>query len=664
MGAAVIDPRKIWSSPTLPTLPAVAVRLLEVAGNPDVEIRDVVSLVAGDPALAAKILRAANSSYFGLRSTVTSIDRAVPLLGTAAVSSLALSFSLSEHAIGKGPLADHFRDYWRQSLVKACAAEVLRADGEPKACEFFVAGLLIDIGRLAMLKTIPTEYAKVIEAARKDDRPLSSIEREQLGFDHVAVGTRLLEEWSMPEAIVEASRAPSHALAHLAALDGPTAGLQRAIAVATATGEYFCAEKKGAALERLRVLGAALYDFGQNELHEYVERTRSRIDEAGELFAVDTSRIQSPSELMALANEHLSMIAVRASAATMEAEARREAATQRQLELETQNRELRKQTVRDPLTKLYNRSFLDETLANEITRARREALTVGVLFADVDRFKSVNDTYGHAVGDRVLVHVANVLLDVTRGSDVVARFGGEEFVVLVPNPTENGLHRLAERFRSRVESQPVPCEGFEVPVTISVGGTLLVPPRSHDDSAARLLMTADAAMYEAKRSGRNQVRINNLLGDFEQRVVQVATTSRFSRWLVEKGHFDIPTLSEVLLACQPNRTRIGELGIRHGLLDDESLDRVLEEQFSSPDRRFGEIAHALGLLTVEHVGWLLGQQQESVTDFVALLVSHGLTDQTTADALLREYLDIHAAAKAAGNERRGEKIAASSATNS
>ena len=121
----MIDLQKIWTSPQLPTLPNVAVRLLELSKNPEAPTGDLIDLIKTDPAIVAKILKAANSSRYGVRSQVKSIEQAVPLLGRTAVSSLALSFSLAQDSIASGPTAEHYRDCWLQSAVEAAAAELL-----------------------------------------------------------------------------------------------------------------------------------------------------------------------------------------------------------------------------------------------------------------------------------------------------------------------------------------------------------------------------------------------------------------------------------------------------------------------------------------------------------------------------------------------------------
>lgn len=156
----------------------------------------------------------------------------------------------------------------------------------------------------------------------------------------------------------------------------------------------------------------------------------------------------------------------------------------------------------DPLTGLLNRRGLDEQVRRIWSRARREDATIGVLVADVDHFKQVNDRHGHAVGDTVLREIAAAALECVRGDDLVVRLGGEEVAVLGVSPAPEDFAVLAERFRAVVERVGGPWG-----VTVSIG-LAWRRPESTEDPAERLWMLIDAAddrMYEAKRAGRNQV---------------------------------------------------------------------------------------------------------------------------------------------------------------
>ncbi len=154
---------------------------------------------------------------------------------------------------------------------------------------------------------------------------------------------------------------------------------------------------------------------------------------------------------------------------------------------------------RDPLTGIGNRGALERALDREIRLARRQGTPLALTTCDVDHFKNINDTYGHAAGDRVLRCVARNISAALRGSDMVFRFGGEEFVVLLSNTDREGALHVAERIRSLVESNPCEWEGGEVHVTISLGVSTL-----HGDGQ-ELFDDADRALYQAKAAGRNRV---------------------------------------------------------------------------------------------------------------------------------------------------------------
>ncbi len=177
---------------------------------------------------------------------------------------------------------------------------------------------------------------------------------------------------------------------------------------------------------------------------------------------------------------------------------------------------------RDSLTGLYNRRHFDERLAGELRRAERERSRVALLMLDLDHFKHINDTYGHAAGDEVLRHVAKIIArEVRMGIDVPARYGGEEFAVIAPEkgpiggeefaviaPDTNlfGAESLAERIRTRVAGLRVPVGDQLVSVTLSVGVAVFDPRVEHrDDPMRALLEAADQRLYQAKHAGRNRV---------------------------------------------------------------------------------------------------------------------------------------------------------------
>ncbi len=160
-------------------------------------------------------------------------------------------------------------------------------------------------------------------------------------------------------------------------------------------------------------------------------------------------------------------------------------------------------SIKDELTGLYSFRYFKERLQEEVSRARRYRMVVGLIIFDIDHFKKVNDTYGHPFGNIVLKKVANVIShSIRHGVDMPARFGGEEMAVILPHTNEHGAYILADRIRQRVEALDFDCEGKTVKVTIS-GGVSGFP--THAEDGDTLLKKADEALYAAKQNGRNRV---------------------------------------------------------------------------------------------------------------------------------------------------------------
>ena len=176
--------------------------------------------------------------------------------------------------------------------------------------------------------------------------------------------------------------------------------------------------------------------------------------------------------------------------------------------LQDANRLLRGQAMQDPLTGLANRRHVDEALGVEFRRAQRLQLPLGLLMLDIDRFKAFNDTFGHPAGDACIRAVADAVAAVLRRpTDLAGRYGGEEFAILLPNTDEAGVAVTGERIRRGVLELGLPHTGSEFGiVTISIGGAVIMPAAS-DTGPAAFVEAADAALYAAKRAGRNGMRL-------------------------------------------------------------------------------------------------------------------------------------------------------------
>ncbi len=173
-------------------------------------------------------------------------------------------------------------------------------------------------------------------------------------------------------------------------------------------------------------------------------------------------------------------------------------------EIEHLQAELREQSLHDPLTGLHNRRYVNETLGRDMIQAERENLPLSIILADIDHFKKVNDTYGHQVGDSVLVEIARLIKEHARGSDIVCRYGGEEFLLVFLNTTRDDAAKRADEIRHMAADLRIPHEHGTLMVTISFG---LATYPDHGTNAEELIIKADQALYQSKHSGRNRVTI-------------------------------------------------------------------------------------------------------------------------------------------------------------
>jgi diguanylate cyclase (GGDEF)-like protein len=168
--------------------------------------------------------------------------------------------------------------------------------------------------------------------------------------------------------------------------------------------------------------------------------------------------------------------------------------------------DLRFQATHDALTDIWNRGTILELLQRELERAARTQSSTGVLMLDLDHFKQVNDTYGHLSGDVVLREVAQRISQAVRSYDLVARYGGEEFLIVLPGCDKDQTQGCAERVRAAIASAPIVAHNSEIPVTVSIGAMIAT---GGETAEIEILAAADAALYQAKNSGRDRVILSS-----------------------------------------------------------------------------------------------------------------------------------------------------------
>lgn len=487
----------------LPSLPTIAVEILRVFGDPDAPMQKIADLVQADPALASKILKAANSSRFGLPREVSNLQQALALMGKAKITPLVLSFSLASEAVEDGEQAALFKSYWLRSYIQATAGEVLGSRTNAGfAADCFTLNLLAGIGQLGLLKQETDAYLQCLELANRGEMSLTEAERKHFGVSHSELSVTMLEESGLPQRFVDAIRLVAGSEPEFEGCDD-SRELANIAATAEALARYLCDDDRGVALV---VLQERLQEADLS-LEELTGQVRAKLAESDSLFNIDPSTIPEPEDLLEEALEQLSEFTEmmnEASSAQVPAELVAENGR-----LKQQVQSLVIQTSTDALTGVANRAYFDRRLDELNQHCLRHNIVYGIAAIDIDHFKQVNDTHGHQAGDAVLKKVAEALQTATRSNETLARYGGEEFAVLMEDVTPQGMHIVGERLRAAVESLEV-CHGeVRIPVTVSVGVASGAP--TNGDFHITLYANADAALYKAKQGGRNRVVVSDRL---------------------------------------------------------------------------------------------------------------------------------------------------------
>ncbi|GJM19453.1 MAG: hypothetical protein DHS20C14_16660 [Phycisphaeraceae bacterium] len=459
--------------------------VLELTSNPGVGMAEMAKVVRRDPALSARVLKTINSSFYGLSSPCGSIERAMAYLGLNTVKSLVLGFSLMESFKGVGEEHD-LTSHWRRALYSATSAKIIGNKlAQVDSDEAFTAGLFQDIGAIACLVTFQNKYAAALDGVSHDKH--AKAERDMFGFDHAEVGGLLAEKWKLPPVVVEAVRWHHHPE------KAPNDHRPAACLAALST---MCAEAMRDGVPGGE-LGALISDgrrwFGKAApLPDAFEEIAEQAPVLAKLFGQRVGPAPDAQGLMDRA---------------------REQSFEHQLTLEREKAQMAEEVYRDGLTGAFNRKKFDEEMATHTDAWKNEGHPMALLFFDADKFKSVNDTHGHAAGDAVLVELSRVTRETVGKSGMVFRYGGEEFAIILPNYEREDAEAIAERVRAAIETNEVDvsnidCEVDTLRVTVSIGVSATGcgdPERI--DGPDRLVQEADRAVYVAKESGRNAVRV-------------------------------------------------------------------------------------------------------------------------------------------------------------
>jgi diguanylate cyclase (GGDEF)-like protein len=484
---------KLKASLNFPSPPAIAQQIITLARDPSTDISQVAVAISRDPALAAKLLRVANSALYSRQRKSTNLRQALIMLGLQGATTLALGFSLvGTYMRLKSNGVDYDR-YWRRAILSASAARCFGALQNTSAVDdIFLAALLQDIAILGIDRAAPDFYRDLPRNASHGE--FSGYETGRLGIDHAELGAWLLRYWKLPEPLCRAvawSHAPSTA--------------DRS----TQAGMTACCVALGSECVEILLAPAAATDFAALAEHasewlgidapavaEVMGKIVAEIPEIERLF--DTILLK-PDAASVILDQARDLLILRNLQTLGQVSGLR--ATNLKLEARTA---VLHDERRDRLTGLYNRGYLDLMLRREFQAAASGNWPLSLVFVDLDHFKGINEAYGHEAGDSVLVTTAKAIASVARDTDCVARVGGTQFVIVLPGLASPGAEIFCERLIARLRSTLHTIRGTVVTVTASVGLATHAPEKPFQ-RASHLINAAGRSACFAKKSGSDRL---------------------------------------------------------------------------------------------------------------------------------------------------------------
>ncbi len=499
------------ATPSLPAPPRALAAILSAASDPDVRLEDLSHLVSTDPAFAGLILQVANTARNGgaKAGSITVLSQATMRLGVRAVRNYALCHAARSCTSSRRLEGFDLDQFWEDSVRRAVAAEVIGEWVEEVAStEAFTVGLLMELGVVALIMQSPEKAEAWNEIRHAEPARRLAQERALFGATHTEVNAGLAKDWQLPTELAVPL------MFHHRTEDAP-ANLRKSCELACAAETLallMSAEDKRGALERAQSELSAFFGLSEEDVKGIVDSLGERMQEVGRAMGIKVGPQPKLQDILEEANRSLVEANLTYEEVVRKLErliAEKEALA---AALDQRNRELEHLSVTDALTQLPNRRCLFSRLHEEVHRVARHGGRVAMLVADIDHFKSVNDTWGHVFGDVVLRQVAERLQDSVRTTDIVARAGGEEFAALLPETSLQGASALAHRMLAQVARLVLrPPSGDQVRVTVSIGVSWIEGPHlgpfDADTVATSLYSAADDALYASKEGGRNRVTV-------------------------------------------------------------------------------------------------------------------------------------------------------------
>ncbi|HED53224.1 MAG TPA: HDOD domain-containing protein [Phycisphaerales bacterium] len=480
---------EVLSCPTLPSLPAVALEVIELTRDANVSMDRLAETIQNDQGLSAKVLRTVNSSYYGLRKKCGTIRQAIVVLGLSAVKSITLGFSLVSSIDMKGRDDFDHNDYWRRGLFTAVAA---RSIAKAASCEYqdeaFLGGLLQDVGVVALYESLGNRYVHVLEQTGGDHRKLCKFEIADLELQHPDIGAMMASRWKLPEELIQPVKyheRPS------AGPGGEIGQLVRAVGLGNVVADALTAEDAQPILRRFYQKAKEWFDLNEEQCDAILEEVAKGTKEMAKLFDIKAGAVPDTDELIKEARDQALRLTIEAPAVEDSGE------TPEDLLLDSPRY--------DQETGLFNAESFGKVIGTLFEASGQGANPLTLVHIQFDR--EGDTTPIRPLQLRKMVAGITTLLRKHFGDSggPIGRLESEHFAIAVPSNSRLVVTRTAEAFRQEFAQAS---EEWSIPGKLNVGIAYYDTSTAGAYQRVEQLSTAAArAMKASGSAGGNCVKV-------------------------------------------------------------------------------------------------------------------------------------------------------------